>query len=237
MNHRYLLSAAIGLLTVSSQAQAQVSVQLTAPNAPSQGGVIWSGATWIENGATRTGSFYVSPYTGVVTANGVSKTVVLNCVDFFHEVSVNQVWSANQTALYTGANLSATRFNNLDLYWQAAYLTTKVGDPDANGSRTIAIQAAIWNLFNNVAPNDAPDYAGQQYWIDDAKANYKTVDITKFYVLTDVNKAAAGSAQEFLAYDKNLVTTTPEPATLTLMGTGLAAMAAARRRRKKKSEC
>src|SRR5262245_45399355 len=108
------------LVTVASQAAiAQEQVKLTSPTVPGGTPVIWSPSGF--------GSFYVSPYSGILLTSG-NQPVVLNCVDFFHEVSIGQTWLANKTYLNSG-NLSATRFNNLDWYLQAAWLTQQY---DAN---------------------------------------------------------------------------------------------------------
>ncbi|HEU4993474.1 MAG TPA: PEP-CTERM sorting domain-containing protein [Gemmatimonadaceae bacterium] len=217
------------LVTVASQAAlAQEQVKLTSPTVPGGTPVIWSPYGF--------GSFYVSPYSGVLLTSG-NQPVVLNCVDFFHDVSLGETWWANKTVLSSG-NLSNTRFNNLNWYLQAAWLTQQYdANPGANANKTIAIQSAIWNIFAAASPDKTggSGETSQSYWASMAAANYGSVDASKFYVLTAVNKYAPDSQQEFLVFDPRSTTTTPEPATLTLMGTGLAAFAGMAKRRRKKN--
>src|SRR6185436_16837294 len=99
--------------------------------------------------------------------------VILNCVDFFHHVSLNTVYTANVTRL-DASSFSLTRFNNSALYRQAAWLTTQYAwpNPGSDPDRQIAIQAAIWNLFTP----SAPDYAGSAAWITAAQTAYLTLN-------------------------------------------------------------
>src|SRR5262245_22165045 len=222
------LTAALLVAVASQPALAQEQVKLTSPTVPGGTPVIWSPAGF--------GTFYVSPYSGILMSSG-NQPVVLNCVDFFHDVSLGESWWANKTVLSSG-NLSNTRFNNLNWYLQAAWLTQQYdANPGANPNKTIAIQAAIWNIFASAAPDktDGSGLTSQSYWTSMAQANYGSIDASKFYVLTAVDKYAKDSQQEFLVFDPRATTVTPEPATLTLMGTGLAAFAGMAKRRRKKN--
>ena len=109
---------------------------------------------FVGGGSYTDGHYYVGTYTG--TENGA--TVPLNCVDFFHEVSINPPteWTANVTSL-ASADLSKTRFGaygygTVDLatvrdhYQKMAFLTTYYASAtDAND--VSAIQHAIWSYY------------------------------------------------------------------------------------------
>src|SRR5450432_1104754 len=153
------------------------------------------------------GSYYVSPYQG--TING--SPVALYCIDFAHEVSIGETWTANRTSL-AGGDLSLTRFgsgpNAIDVYREAAWLTTQFA---SNPSDWVDLQHTLWQMFVPV-----PDAfkASSDKWLKLAQANYSTQNYDDFFVVTNigVNDARAPQVQEFLVH-------TPEPAGIVLIAT------------------
>jgi hypothetical protein len=183
------------------------------------------------NGGTVTAfGFYVGPYNGVMGTPPAP--VVLNCVDFFHDVVVGEVWTANLTNLGTGIGVgTTTRNSSLQLYEEAAWLTTQYpGNPTTAADRqTVAdIQATMWDLFPIPSGYSAPPTPTSNYWLTQAQANYNTIDYSDFWVVTATDMSNPASAQEFVIR----TTTTPEPSTIILLMTGLGfiALVAWRRR-------
>jgi PEP-CTERM motif len=253
MTPRSFLSVALGasLLAVPALAQTTVTAGLTSPAAP--GG----------NAIASPFGYYMSPYSG--TVNG--STFRFNCVDFFHDAYLGTTWTAYQTNLgsllanqsllaYTrqGSDGLYTVTEALKLYQEVAWLSDQMPvNPGANSNTvalTDAIQTAMWAIADN-RPNNAftslNEYYGPlnvptnnpydtQYWINQAGQQYAAQGANyydKFYILTDVQTIRnGGGVQEFV------YSSTPEPGTLMLFGSGAAslAMGALRRRRKGAAE-
>jgi len=165
--------------------------------------------------------YYVSPYYG--TLNGVQ--VVLYCVDIRNSVHVGQTWQANLSTLTNGSDLSNTRYggaaNALALYQQAAWLTTQFA---SHTNDYVNLQYALWNLFTP----SAPDTVGSNAWLQQAALNYSTINLSNFRIITNVapvTLSGSNQVQEF-------ITVVPEPASLVLFGSGMAALAGVIRRRR-----
>jgi hypothetical protein len=188
------------------------------------------------------GSYYVSPYQGIMTSNGQNSLVTLFCVDFNNEVNFGQIWQANVTPL-SSSDLSNTRYGNAgdvalltgvnpyystytaaQLYAQAAWLTTQFNQYlTTDPSQVIALQYAIWDLFD---PN-APTNAGAQAWILSAEHNYGSVNLNNFELITNLGPLTlTGQVQEFIV-------PTPEPGTYALLGAGLLGIVFLARRKAK----
>jgi len=248
MRLRVLAAACVALVAVGSSASAQTATKVKLVSAAAYpGGEVTSYGYY----PTGTPGFYVSPYSGIMNygQGPLEQSVVLNCVDYFHDVNLGDVWEVKVTNLGDVSSgqygLDATRFggmsNALTLYKQAAWLTMQYDSPNpgSDPQQTVAIQSAIWNLFNSSAPD--PVYAGSNtdyqasWWTTQSIAGGAALtlaDLATFSILSDDGKYPVGSnRQEFLVH----TTTTPEPATLALMLTGLVGIAGVVRQRRKQT--
>ena len=163
---------------------------------------------------------FAGPYQA--TLNGDSISMV--CMSFDRRVTEGQTWEASVNEL-TGVGVAnalyGSQANALSKYQQAAWLTDQILNP-ANVDQQSDIQIAIWNIFN---PSNTPDSAGSQAWLALAQnQNFAGYDFSKFRILTPTDRSKHGPQEN--------LTTVPEPATMLLLGTGLAAIGARFRKRR-----
>jgi len=166
------------------------------------------------------GGFLVGPYTLLV--NGV--VYLTMCVDIQDWSHVGTTYSAYETQLSSG-NLSKT-FNPGDAvqYAEEAYLLTQILKP---GADRIDIQDAAWAITDSAY---TPSAAAKTY-INLAVANYSSVNLTGFDLISDVNNTSSTRSQEFLIYPGPPPPSTPEPASVFLLGAGLLAAGLVKRRK------
>jgi len=185
---------------------------LTAAAAPALAAQATGTLQFNNGGSINDGQYYTGPYNGTLNGTPVS----LNCVDFFHEVNNGDVWTVNITSLTSG-DLSNTRLGNagLNQYMQAAYLTGQYAGK--SNSQVVDIQHAIWTIMGASGENTG----NAQYWINLATTNFNTTgfDYSQYALLTDTRVNNAQYADDITKQE--FLTTTPEPGSLALLGTGL----------------
>lgn len=170
-------------------------------------------------GASQNGEF-TYPYF-ITINNGPQLPMV--CDDFYHQSNVGDTWLANITPLI-GGNLENTRFGNLSLYQQGAFLLQQINDD--NQAEWGNINFAIWKIFSpSVYMGSTPaGTLGPQYWYDLAQStNLSGADFSNVMILTPLDAHTETGVQEFLYL-------TPEPGTLLLIGGGLVGLFTQRRR-------
>lgn len=178
-----------------------------------------------NGGSINDGHYYVGPYQGNLgTQTGSTfqpgTEITINCVDFFHEVNNGDVWKVNSTSL--AGDLSNTRLGNSGRtqYEQAAFLTTQYAG--ASNSDVVNIQHAIWTIMGATDYSSGANLAAITPWLTLANASYQNVDYSGFTILTQVG--AAGDVTPNDGTKQEFVTTTPEPSSMALLGTGLIGM-------------
>ena len=194
---------------------------------------------------------FTPPTTPTVTwpQHGTSNfgpAVDIYCVDFTHTAN-----TGTYDAYFTKLNgaLTNTRANNQTKYLQVAWLATKM---ETFGTSVIAdkakraeIHAAMWwilsgepkgswnGLTTNGGSGNPANYlaiGSSDYWVQQALANYGTVNAGEWTIVTDKcvttayhNGSGEGKSDSCSQEFMTRTVATPEPATMLLLGTGLLA--------------
>ena len=183
--------------------------------------------TFLNGGSVVADGYYVGPYNG--TMGSPAQAVTLNCVDFLHHVTNGETWSAYLTAVnVVGTAASHSRSPDKIAYEKAAWLISQY--PGKTNAQIGDIQETIWNLFAPAAPDPSTDWLTGP---NGANAKYASsgLNFNDWYVVTDARAGTnydGQSAQEFLIH----ITSTPEPASMTLLATGLLGIFGAVRRKR-----
>ena len=183
-----------------------------------------------SGGPTAAGGVYVYPYYLDITgSSGPTSRVALICDDYAHEVHVGETWRANvysMTDIQLGAGqMTPVSGSKLQAYEEAAWLYQQMGT-NPSPDLAAATNYAIWGLFytfpNHTAGYNAyhASYGSYSPGALASTAGTQTFTISefsniRFYTPQPLSQSAGcGLPQEFIG-------TVPEPASLTLLATGL----------------
>lgn len=224
-------------------------------SAQTLGWLDWVGTGSSFSASFRTGTSITTAYAGaeyranavipgtapwyLQASNGFGPAVDILCIDFLHAAQTT-TYAAYFTNLAFD-DLTYTRGTNLGSYQRVAWLSSQMETlPFTESGRQdrVEVHAAIWRIMSGVPTEARANYGSNTYagsstaisnWVALANANYQTVDLSEYTVVTARCVTTAGHAgdgftvsdncsQEFLVRDS---TVTPEPGTILLLATGL----------------
>lgn len=240
---RPLSLAAVSVVMLATSLSAQMATgkeQLTGVN-----------GAWAKysNGGTQTWTVYTAPYRARFWVNSSSSVLPPStqlppagvnafgpvtdvfCVDFNHESYIGSTYNAYYTNLGTNAADVGTYTRSghtLSQYLESAWLASQLSAVGYSSAAAADINGAIWQIMSGSPmfrwTGSSWSSTGISNWMTLAASNWGSVNANDWVVVTDVNAAGQGWQTGTRGSQEYIVHVTPEPATLLLLGTGLAMM-------------
>jgi hypothetical protein len=189
-------------------------------------------------GSNVMGGVYVGAYNFTLTIGSKHVPVKLICDDFNSEVYIGEKWRVKTS---TFPSLSNVKWPNQKInYAKVGWLVLQMNSPaNRNNAITVGnIQWAIWDIFTPGVSNHNPyghlsmlNKTNINHWLTLAQTNYASGNYSSLVIYTPIRNsqpAYYGTPQEYFGVGTP-VAPTPEPSTLLLFGTGIAALARWRR--------
>jgi hypothetical protein len=171
------------------------------------------------------GGEYTYPY--YFSINHSNTYTPLICDTHSNSITFGQKWKANVSSLLSASGLWMNEPGALNDYKAAAIIFSEILNKTVIDGQAVTSQdgnLAIWALFDGGSRSNSGWTNHDQNLIDIALAStsqYHTSFYRHFQVYTPVGAKPGFGPQEFIGYDPNIL---PEPMSLTIMGSGLAAM-------------
>jgi hypothetical protein len=167
---------------------------------------VFFNVNFINGGNITNGTDYVGPYN--LTVNNIP--ISGPCISFFDDVYNGEVWEATEVPI---TNFSGSEFIQLE---EASWLNTQFA---IQPNQTIAIQQAIWIIFNTPSTSFSEDILETNNFVLQSELNYDTINLSAFQILVPLE------GSEFPLEDgipqTYLLQVTPEPTFLMVGGLAL----------------